>query len=572
MKKAGFKTFICSFSLSLFTILTVNGMYFHNKKSPKDIKIPGKNITLFLNDMRLTAHAQAAPVKKIVLSTLPAVPQKTAPVADDEIPLTFGGGAVYAEDTVLQKEDDIVYTPQTAENMRNAEQPQNLAPPEQEIHNDKVINNFEEFIKKPPQIEPAVLASAEPPLKSEPAVKKEIKEKVPEQEQRAPQIPASAFDVAMAAPAPDNLPDVRNLIARTPQGKAPENLFIPLEKSNKNVSVGTAVEISDSADMTGVALNAKNIPLKSMNTGKSAKKSPAEEPEQNWKAMEDIKPADEAWIVAKGTKHPKNSLVLDQAFYQKDNQEINRLLSPAAKSEEPDKVRVASETVKNILIPIPDDIMKEKNLTPQLVSSEKNKHLENEVSLKDADAGDDNEEFSESGTSRQSGKSNSLLSSISSLFSSGGNNTQNYEIGDPAENQKSKNTLMSAFSRKKIKNTKPSKILPTEIRLSFQPNRAEISGQTLKWIYAFANKTIEDPSTGLEIRIDGTSSPQMQQRRLNLLHNILTSKGVDFGKINTVFTSREPNSFIIRTVRVNNEIGSMTANRRTSVNRQYMQW
>lgn len=570
MKKAGFKTFICSFSLSLFTILTVNGMYFHNKKSPRNIKIPSKNITLFLNDMRLAAHAQAVPVKKIVLSTLPAVPQKAATATEDEIPLTFGGGAVYAEDTVLQKEDDIVYTPQTAENTQDVEQTQNFAPPEQEIHNDKVINNFEEFIKKPPQIEPAVLASAEPPLKSEPAVKKEIKEKVPEQEQKAPQIPASAFDVAMTAPAPDNLPDVRNLIARTPQGKAPDNLFIPLEKSNKNVSGGTAVEISDSADTTGVALNAKNIPLKSMNTSKSAKKSSAEEPEQNWKAMEDIKPADDAWVVAKGTKHPKNSLVLNQASYQKDNQEINRLLSPAAKDGEQDKVRVAAETVKNILIPIPDDIMKEKNLTPQLVSSEKNKHLENEVSLKDAD--EDDEEFSESGTSRQSGKSSSLLSSISSLFSSGGNNTQNYEIGDPAEDQKSKNTLMSAFSRKKIKNAKPSKILPTEIRLSFQPNRAEISGQTLKWIYAFANKTIEDPSTGLEIRIDGTSSPQMQQRRLNLLHNILTSKGVDFGKINTVFTSREPNSFIIRTVRVNNEIGSMTANRRTSVNRQYMQW
>lgn len=93
-----------------------------------------------------------------------------------------------------------------------------------------------------------------------------------------------------------------------------------------------------------------------------------------------------------------------------------------------------------------------------------------------------------------------------------------------------------------------------EMRLAFQPNRAEISGTTLKWIQAFANKVNSDRSVILEIRIDGTSSYALQQKRLNLLHNILTNKGVDYRKINTVFTTREPNSFIIRTVRINSNI------------------
>ena len=92
------------------------------------------------------------------------------------------------------------------------------------------------------------------------------------------------------------------------------------------------------------------------------------------------------------------------------------------------------------------------------------------------------------------------------------------------------------------------------MRLAFQPNRAEISGTTLKWIHAFANKVNSDRSVILEIRIDGTSSYSLQQKRLNLLHNILTNKGVDYRKINTVFTTREPNSFIIRTVRINSNI------------------
>lgn len=113
-----------------------------------------------------------------------------------------------------------------------------------------------------------------------------------------------------------------------------------------------------------------------------------------------------------------------------------------------------------------------------------------------------------------------------------------------------------------------SKILPTEIRLSFQPNRAEISGQTLKWIKAFAQKTAEENNVGLEIRIDGTSSPLLQRRRLNLLHNILLSEGANPQKIKTVFTAREPNSFILRTILVSNKEDKKEIKNKN----QYIQW
>ena len=94
------------------------------------------------------------------------------------------------------------------------------------------------------------------------------------------------------------------------------------------------------------------------------------------------------------------------------------------------------------------------------------------------------------------------------------------------------------------------------MRLSFQPGRAEISGTTLRWIEAFANKVNDDPAVILEVRIDRTSSFDLQQKRLNLLYNILINKGVDYEKINTVFTTREPNSFIIRTLRINENVGN----------------
>ena len=52
--------------------------------------------------------------------------------------------------------------------------------------------------------------------------------------------------------------------------------------------------------------------------------------------------------------------------------------------------------------------------------------------------------------------------------------------------------------------------------------------------------------------------------------NILTNKGVDYSMINTVFTSRDPNSFILRS------ITPSTDNNKKGVNNQktdrYIQW
>ena len=115
-------------------------------------------------------------------------------------------------------------------------------------------------------------------------------------------------------------------------------------------------------------------------------------------------------------------------------------------------------------------------------------------------------------------------------------------------------------------------IIPTEMRLSFQPGRAEISGQTLRWIQAFASKVAEDPGSSLEIRIDGSAGTELQQRRLNLLHNILMHKGVEYSKIHTVFTSRGPNSFILRTVAAGIDVGEGVIEKANKRRSNYIQW
>ena len=108
------------------------------------------------------------------------------------------------------------------------------------------------------------------------------------------------------------------------------------------------------------------------------------------------------------------------------------------------------------------------------------------------------------------------------------------------------------------------------MRLSFQPNRAEISGQTLRWVQAFATNVAKNNSSQLEIRIDGTSTTALQQKRLNLLYNILNSKGVEEYKINTVFTQREPNSFIIRIIPL--EKNSLELSQNNPASLRYKQW
>lgn len=69
MPKTGLKTFVYSFSVSLLTIFTVNGVYWHETNSSQtDLTIPSQNITLFLNRHADNPSIRPVPVKKIALT------------------------------------------------------------------------------------------------------------------------------------------------------------------------------------------------------------------------------------------------------------------------------------------------------------------------------------------------------------------------------------------------------------------------------------------------------------------------------------------------------------------------
>ena len=273
---------------------------------------------------------------------------------------------------------------------------------------------------------------------------------------------------------------------------------------------------------------------------------------------------DDPWDVAEtGNKHAnKNSLNAHA-----DN----------ANAEQPQpaqETKTAYKMQKNLLIPIPEDIANDRNLTPQFSSSEENKKLEEELrankTLPSIDNSKDNNADGQSENDILSGEdipdldgravsdedetvSKSLSDSIAEWFS----NTKPKTSADDIKSKDKQSNASDALSNSDQSNSIFSKLLgagkknvtPTELKLSFQPNRAEISGQTLDWIKAFADNAVKYENVVVEIRIAKSAPYELQQKRLRLLYRILANNGVEYSKVNMLFTDREPNSFIIRNVR-----------------------
>ena len=303
---------------------------------------------------------------------------------------------------------------------------------------------------------------------------------------------------------------------------------------------------------------------------------------------------DDPWEVAEtGNKHaPKNSLSV------KSPKEEAEVALPAQ------EVQTAYKPQQNILIPIPDDIMKEENLTPQFSSSKENLELEKELRAKkeipavngssdssaakdkiddtvksqapqegdstqpaievkpvpaQIPADDSEKDFEEQNESNaDDATSKSLTESITAWFSGVKNKAADLRSASSSDKNESSATAdqksgSSIFQKLLGPQEEEKNIAPSELKITFQPNKAEISGQTLEWLRAFADNTLHNDSVVVEIRVSHDAQRAIQQKRIKLLYKLLEDKGVDYNKINIIFTNREPNSFIIRNVRYTSE-------------------
>ena len=313
--------------------------------------------------------------------------------------------------------------------------------------------------------------------------------------------------------------------------------------------------VSDEAQNSQIALAADDVSVNNLGISEEAA------------VTNDEKTDDDPWEVA-----------------QTANKHASKNLNAEKTAEIKAEPQVPYKMQKNLLIPIPEDIMNQKNLTPEFSSSAENKQLEDELramnklppkatphtgvapqnssnaakasklsahsdSADNIEGGDnvDNESDDEE-------ISKSLSDSIAAWFSSSKAKTKqdsiksNDKIKSPKGASSNKDQSNSIFS-KLLGIGEQNDVTPTEMKLSFQPDRAEISGQTLEWLHAFAENAVKYENVVVEIRIDKSSPYELQQKRLRLLYRILANNGVDYNKVNIIFTDRAPNSFIIRNVR-----------------------
>ncbi len=228
--------------------------------------------------------------------------------------------------------------------------------------------------------------------------------------------------------------------------------------------------------------------------------------------------AQSPWAVAKSVVKPTNKL------------------QPTQKEEPKEEDK---KPLQNILIPLPDDFKDSAKKPPLITQNPIIRSLDAPEDIKE-NSSPIKEDEKDADIPKEQKKEGRLLKNIASLFSK--------EKDDTEETAEEKQELPKAIAKLAEKK----EILPSEIRLVFAPNRVEISGQTLTWLSAFAQKSKEE-DVALEIRASGTASPDLQQKRLNLIYNILASKRVEPQKVETYFTNRDQNSFIIRIKKINKE-------------------
>ena len=363
---------------------------------------------------------------------------------------------------------------------------------------------------------------------------------------------------------------------------------IPLVHSYKTEN-GT-ITYSDSADENQIASVSGDVPTENLGTDSAAALT---EPLTNNNelfsnsefsaGLNSSSPESSPWEVAEvANKHSaKNSLSGYEAKHQ-DN-----IVSPD--QEMTDAPREEYRMQENILIPIPDSIKNERNLTPQFSTSEENLRLERELrekhqlpalsgekntgtgSVASPDTDDEEQDFDDEEEEDEEA-SKTLSDSIAEWFSGSKKKSSEDNITSPdtqSDKQAPKTEKKSEKSEGSIFNKLlgigkdgDDSITPSELKLSFQPNRAEISGQTLEWLHAFSDNSVKNEDVFIEIRIDKGAPYALQEKRLKLLYKILANNGVDYHKINIIFTDREPNSFIIRNVRYASEEDKVKAMKR----------
>ena len=89
--------------------------------------------------------------------------------------------------------------------------------------------------------------------------------------------------------------------------------------------------------------------------------------------------------------------------------------------------------------------------------------------------------------------------------------------------------------------------MPHEIRITFYPRESAFSGQTLKWVRAFALAAIQDPRLIVEVRAS-CAEADLQDARVKLVKGVLMGAGLSTHQIVVNYTERPVDTMLLRAI------------------------
>ena len=428
MTKTAFKTFVYSFAFSLFVILTTNRLYLHTpEKNINNIKIPEKNITLFLkNNMVSPIHVVANPTKKIILSHVDDIQKKSSDKEHKISPNTFD----------VTKENILL-----SQNEHQKDILSQIIPLEKiNITDNSSIIDTKEIKEETPQkeVQIPIIASQDNDLSEKkviytPKLAFSLPDFSEEKKLDTSNTPSLETSENMHSKTDDSVkniskPEAKKIVMaeKDISNDAPHNL-IPLEASKNQLWAKAEIKNTEEIQANQVALNVKDTPISSMKTQKESSKLSEKKSKKDWNHMTDgdiVREYDDPWVVAKGRNFPNNQLLQDEKKYKISEEEIQKIFETpkTLTPESTEEVELASKTVKNLLIPIPEDILNDENLTPQLISSPQNEAIKEEFEAKELlkkENEEENvvtkEENIQENSSPETKESGSILNSLTSL-------------------------------------------------------------------------------------------------------------------------------------------------------------
>ena len=113
-------------------------------------------------------------------------------------------------------------------------------------------------------------------------------------------------------------------------------------------------------------------------------------------------------------------------------------------------------------------------------------------------------------------------------------------------------TYSSVYADKVLEATQTNQelplIMPMDLKVSFYPNAADFSGQTIKWLKVFSHKALQDPRYVIEVRLSDNDL-MLQQKRLFVIQKILVNSGLSSHQLVVDYVKRPKDSLVLRMVK-----------------------